>query len=89
MAHRPGYNNPVASRIILAIDFIERHNHLFIIIASGYMLNPLISPGSLEDFVERVIPELRKREWYLPFSVTGRRRQLAGFSLLGRFDKGL
>jgi len=31
---------------------------------SGYMLNPLISPGSLEDFVELVIPELQKRGLY-------------------------
>jgi hypothetical protein len=28
------------------------------------MLNPLISPGSLEDFVERVVPELQKRGLY-------------------------
>jgi hypothetical protein len=31
---------------------------------SGYMLNPLISPGSLEDFVEWVVPELQKRGLY-------------------------
>jgi FMN-dependent oxidoreductase (nitrilotriacetate monooxygenase family) len=31
---------------------------------SGYMINPLISPGSLEDFVELVIPELQKRGLY-------------------------
>jgi Coenzyme F420-dependent N5,N10-methylene tetrahydromethanopterin reductase and related flavin-dependent oxidoreductases len=32
--------------------------------ASGYMLNPLISPGSLNDFVELVIPALQKRGLY-------------------------
>ncbi|QYX53764.1 LLM class flavin-dependent oxidoreductase [Pseudomonas sp. S07E 245] len=31
---------------------------------SGYMINPLISPGSLEDFVELVIPALQKRGLY-------------------------
>jgi FMN-dependent oxidoreductase (nitrilotriacetate monooxygenase family) len=31
---------------------------------SGYMLNPLVSPGSLDDFAEWVIPELRKRGLY-------------------------
>ena len=31
---------------------------------TGYMLNPLISPGSLEDFVELVIPEFQKRGLY-------------------------
>jgi len=31
---------------------------------SGYMLNPLISPGSLNDFVELVIPALQKRGLY-------------------------
>lgn len=28
---------------------------------SGYMLNPLISPGSLNDFAELIVPELKKR----------------------------
>ncbi|UZJ59914.1 LLM class flavin-dependent oxidoreductase [Pseudomonas sp. KU26590] len=31
---------------------------------SGYMINPLISPGSLEDFVEWVVPALQKRGLY-------------------------
>lgn len=31
---------------------------------SGYMLNQLISPGSLDDFVEKVIPALQKRGLY-------------------------
>lgn len=31
---------------------------------SGYMLNPLTSPGTLEDFVELVVPELQKRGLY-------------------------
>ena len=38
---------------------------------SGYMLNPLISPGSLEDFVELVIPELKKRGLYRTQAQTG------------------
>lgn len=28
---------------------------------SGYMLNPLISPGSLNGFAELIVPELQKR----------------------------
>jgi hypothetical protein len=28
------------------------------------MLNPLINPGSHEDFVELIIPELQKRDLY-------------------------
>lgn len=31
---------------------------------SGYMLNPLTSPGTLEDFVELVVPALQKRGLY-------------------------
>jgi len=67
---------------------------------SGYMINPLISPASLEDFVELVIPELQKRGLYRtqPHSGTFRSRLRAdGSSLLPasaygasfRFDKAL
>lgn len=67
---------------------------------SGYMLNPLISPGSLEDFVELVIPELQKRGLYRnqPQSGTFRSRLRANHSnhlpasVYGasfRFDKAL
>jgi alkanesulfonate monooxygenase SsuD/methylene tetrahydromethanopterin reductase-like flavin-dependent oxidoreductase (luciferase family) len=38
---------------------------------SGYMLNPLISPGSLNDFVEHVIPALQKRGLYRTTAQTG------------------
>jgi FMN-dependent oxidoreductase (nitrilotriacetate monooxygenase family) len=38
---------------------------------SGYMLNPLISPGSLNDFVELVIPALQKRGLYRTTPQTG------------------
>ena len=38
---------------------------------SGYMLNPLISPGSLNDFVELVIPALQKRGLYRTTAQTG------------------
>ena len=38
--------------------------HAAISSTSGYMINPLISPGSLEDFVELVIPALQKRGLY-------------------------
>lgn len=31
---------------------------------SGYMLNPLISPGTLNDFVELIVPALQKRGLY-------------------------
>ncbi|PZW71622.1 FMN-dependent oxidoreductase (nitrilotriacetate monooxygenase family) [Pseudomonas sp. URMO17WK12:I1] len=31
---------------------------------SGYMLNPLISPGTLNDFAELVVPELQRRGLY-------------------------
>jgi alkanesulfonate monooxygenase SsuD/methylene tetrahydromethanopterin reductase-like flavin-dependent oxidoreductase (luciferase family) len=30
----------------------------------GYMINPLVSPGSLNDFAEMVVPELAKRGLY-------------------------
>ncbi len=30
----------------------------------GYMINPLVSPGSLNDFAELVVPELAKRGLY-------------------------
>ncbi|WP_256590994.1 MULTISPECIES: hypothetical protein [unclassified Pseudomonas] len=38
---------------------------------SGYMLNQLISPGSLDDFVEWVIPALQKRGLYRTQPQTG------------------
>lgn len=38
---------------------------------SGYMLNPLISPGSLNDFVELVIPALQKRGLYRTTAQSG------------------
>ena len=44
------------------VERIEEHARISG--TSGYMINPLISPGSLEDFVELVIPELQKRGLY-------------------------
>ncbi|HDS0917657.1 TPA: LLM class flavin-dependent oxidoreductase [Pseudomonas putida] len=38
---------------------------------SGYMLNPLTSPGTLEDFVELIVPELQKRGLYRTQAQTG------------------
>lgn len=38
--------------------------HAWISGTSGYMLNPLTSPGTLEDFVELVVPALQKRGFY-------------------------
>jgi hypothetical protein len=63
------------------------------------MLNPLISPGSLEDFVELVIPELQKRGLYRtqPQSGTFRSRLRddgashlpdSAYGASFRFDKG-
>ncbi|MBV4491633.1 LLM class flavin-dependent oxidoreductase [Pseudomonas oryzicola] len=43
-------------------DRIEAHARISG--TSGYMLNPLTSPGTLEDFVELVVPELQKRGLY-------------------------
>jgi hypothetical protein len=43
-------------------DRIEEHARISG--TSGYMINPLISPGTLEDFVELTIPELQKRGLY-------------------------
>lgn len=43
-------------------DRIEEHARISG--TSGYMLNPLSSPGTLEDFVELVVPELKKRGLY-------------------------
>ncbi|MQG94299.1 LLM class flavin-dependent oxidoreductase [Pseudomonas sp. MN1F] len=43
-------------------DRIEEHARISG--TSGYMLNPLTSPGTLEDFVEWVVPELQKRGLY-------------------------
>lgn len=39
--------------------------------SSGYMLNQLISPGALNDFVELVIPALQKRGLYRTEAQTG------------------
>lgn len=38
---------------------------------SGYMLNPLTSPGTLEDFAELVVPALQKRGLYRTQPQTG------------------
>ena len=38
---------------------------------SGYMLNPLISPGTLDDFAELIVPELKSA------ACTERRRRAA------------
>lgn len=38
---------------------------------SGYMLNQLISPGSLNDFVEKVVPALQKRGLFRTTPQTG------------------
>jgi len=56
------------------VDRIEEHARISG--TSGYMINPLISPGSLEDFVELIIPELQKRGLYRtqPHSGTFRSR---------------
>lgn len=43
-------------------DRIEEHARISG--TSGYMLNPLTSPGTLEDFAELVVPELQKRGLY-------------------------
>ena len=43
-------------------DRIEEHARLSG--TSGYMLNPLVSPGTFDDFAELVIPELQKRGLY-------------------------
>lgn len=43
-------------------DRIEEHARISG--TSGYMLNPLTSPGTLEDFVELIVPELQKRGLY-------------------------
>ncbi|QJQ11184.1 LLM class flavin-dependent oxidoreductase [Pseudomonas putida] len=43
-------------------DCIEEHARISG--TSGYMLNPLTSPGTLEDFVELIVPELQKRGLY-------------------------
>ncbi|GAA1361911.1 LLM class flavin-dependent oxidoreductase [Arthrobacter rhombi] len=37
----------------------------------GYMINPLISPGTLDDFAELVVPQLVKRGLYDPEPKTG------------------
>ena len=56
------------------VDRIEEHARISG--TSGYMINTLISPGSLEDFVELIIPELQKRGLYRtqPHSGTFRSR---------------
>ncbi|QMV65642.1 LLM class flavin-dependent oxidoreductase [Pseudomonas berkeleyensis] len=38
---------------------------------TGYMLNPLISPGTLSDFAELVVPELQKRGLYRTAAQSG------------------
>ena len=43
-------------------DRIEEHARISG--TSGYMLNPLTSPGTLEDFAELVVPALQKRGLY-------------------------
>ncbi|WP_044875254.1 LLM class flavin-dependent oxidoreductase [Pseudomonas sp. LFM046] len=43
-------------------DRIEEHARISG--TDGYMLNPLVSPGTLEDFAELVVPELIKRGLY-------------------------
>jgi hypothetical protein len=40
----------------------------------GYMINPLVSPGSLGDFAELVVPELAKRGLYDTEPKTGTMR---------------
>lgn len=50
-------------------DRIEHHARLSG--TSGYMLNPLTSPGTLEDFVELIVPELQKRGLYRSEPKTG------------------
>ncbi|WP_085625180.1 MULTISPECIES: LLM class flavin-dependent oxidoreductase [unclassified Pseudomonas] len=50
-------------------DRIEHHARLSG--TSGYMLNPLTSPGTLEDFVELIVPELQKRGLYRSEPQTG------------------
>lgn len=50
-------------------DRIEEHARISG--TSGYMLNPLTSPGTLEDFVELVVPELQKRGLYRNQPQTG------------------
>ena len=50
-------------------DRIEEHARISG--TSGYMLNPLTSPGTLEDFVELIVPELQKRGLYRTRAQTG------------------
>ncbi|MEX5507288.1 LLM class flavin-dependent oxidoreductase [Pseudomonas putida] len=50
-------------------DRIEEHARISG--TSGYMLNPLTSPGTLEDFVELIVPELQKRGLYRTQAQTG------------------
>jgi FMN-dependent oxidoreductase (nitrilotriacetate monooxygenase family) len=38
---------------------------------TGYMLNPLISPGTLTDFAELIVPELQKRGLYRTAAQSG------------------
>jgi len=46
---------------------------------SGYMLNPLISPGTLDDFAELIVPELKKRGLYRTTAPAGTfRSRLSG-----------
>jgi hypothetical protein len=50
-------------------DKIEEHSRISGV--RGYMLLPLISPGTLEDFVELVVPELIKRGLFRDTAPTG------------------
>lgn len=50
-------------------DRIEEHARISG--TSGYMLNPLTSPGTLEDFAELVVPALQKRGLYRTQPQTG------------------
>jgi hypothetical protein len=43
------------------------------------MLNPLVSPGTLDDFAELIVPELKKRGLYRTAAPTGTfRSRLSG-----------
>lgn len=45
---------------------------------SGYMINPLISPGTLDDFAELIVPELKKRGLYRTTPASGTFRSRLG-----------
>lgn len=52
--------------------------HARVSTTSGYMLNPLISPGSFDDFIELVVPELKKRGLYRTTPPSGTFRSRLG-----------